>query len=270
MAINLTVGGQQAENLNWDDIIVAQTNDRIVRLTDVAVPRLKEQLPRSYFRVNGLSTIYLTVHTDKGANQVELAEEVKNVVKNLQPGFPPNFSLAVNYDASKEINQEVRKITSRAFLAMIILLVFVILVSRNWRYLLIIALSLVANLSVAVIFYYILEIEIHLYSLAGITVSLGMIIDNTIVMADHIRHNNNRKAFLAVLAATLTTMGAMVVIFFLKEQQRLNLIDFAIVLLINLMVSLAVSLFLVPALLDRIPLKPVQKIFTASQKEGYS
>jgi len=143
----------------------------------------------------------------------------------------------------------------------------VLVVSRNWRHLLIIALSLLANLSIAVIFYNILRIEIHLYSLAGITVALGMIIDNTIVMADHIKHNKNRKAFLAVLAATLTTMGAMVVIFFLKEEQRLNLEDFALVLIINLMVSLAVALFLVPALLHRLPLKLVRgKLFVRRKR----
>jgi len=53
------------------------------------------------------------------------------------------------------------------------------------------------------------------------------VIDNTIVMTDHIRHHHDRKAFLSILAATLTTMGALVIIFFLDEKIRLNLQDFA-------------------------------------------
>lgn len=253
--INITLNGIPSDSIKWSDFIVGKFNNRVIRLTDVVTPRLKDSTPQSYYRVNGLNSIYLVIHSTREANQVELAARVKSVIKKIQPGFPPNFSLLVNYDASEDITAEVKKISSRALLALIILLLFVLLVSRKWRYLFIIALSLLANLSIAVIFYYFLDIEIHLYSLAGITVSLGMIIDNTIVMADHIRHTGNRRAFLAILAATLTTMGAMVVIFFLKEEQKLNLIDFAIVMLVNMMVSLAVALFFVPALLNRLPLK---------------
>lgn len=257
--IHLTFSSSASDSLRWEEVVVAKSGNRIVRLTDLATPMLKETEPYSYFRVNGLNTVYLAINSAKGANQMALAAEVKTVINELKQGFPQNFSMLVNYDASEHINTEVQKITSRALLAIIILLLFVLLISRRWRYLLIIALSLGANLSIAVIFYYMLGIEIHLYSLAGITVSLGMIIDNTIVMADHLRHSGNRKAFLAILAATLTTMGAMTVIFFLKEEQRLNLMDFAIVMLVNLSVSLAVALFFVPALLDQLPLKASRK-----------
>jgi multidrug efflux pump subunit AcrB len=257
--IHLTFSSSASDSLRWEEVVVAKSGNRIVRLTDLATPMLKETEPYSYFRVNGLNTVYLAINSAKGANQMALATEVKTVIDDLKHGFPQNFSMLVNYDASEHIQTEVKKITSRALLAIIILLLFVLLISRMWRYLVIIALSLFANLSIAVIFYYVLGIEIHLYSLAGITVSLGMIIDNTIVMADHLRHSGNRKAFLAILAATLTTMGAMTVIFFLKEEQRLNLMDFAIVMLVNLSVSLAVALFFVPALLDQLPLKASRK-----------
>ena len=73
-------------------------------------------------------------------------------------------------------------------------------------------------------------------------------------MADHIRNFGNRRAFMAILAATVTTIGAMTVVFFLKEEQRMQLIDFAIVIVINLCVSLAVALLLVPAMMDKLPL----------------
>lgn len=257
--IHLTFSSSPGDSLQWDQIVVTKAGERIIRLSDLAKPLLKETEPYSYFRVNGLNTIYLVINSSKGANQMALAKDLKQIITDLKPGFPPNFSMLVNYDASEHIQTEVRKITSRALLAIIILLVFVLLISRKWRYLLIIALSLAANLSIAVIFYYMLGIEIHLYSLAGITVSLGMIIDNTIVMADHLRHTGNRKAFLAILAATLTTIGAMTVIFFLKEEQRLNLVDFAVVMLVNLSVSLAVALFFVPALMQQLPLKNTAK-----------
>ena len=92
----------------------------------------------------------------------------------------------------------------------------------------------------------------QLYSLAGITVSLNLVIDNTIVMSDHYLRCKNRKAFMSVLAATLTTMGALVIVFFLDERICLNLQDFAAVVMINLGVSLLVALFFVPSLIDKI------------------
>ena len=100
----------------------------------------------------------------------------------------------------------------------------------------------------------------QLYSLAGITVSLNLVIDSTIVMTDHILHRRNLKAFMSVLAATLTTMGALVIIFFLDEKIRLNLQDFAAVVIINLAVSLFVALFFVPAMIDRIKLVKRQSV----------
>lgn len=77
-----------------------------------------------------------------------------------------------------------------------------------------IVISLTVNMAIAVILYYAFGLEMQLYSLAGITVSLNLVIDNTIVMSDHYLRRRDRKAFMSILAATLTTMGALVIIFF--------------------------------------------------------
>ncbi len=246
--------GQPADTLNWHRVMVANRHGRLLPLTDLVQVRLKEQQPRSYFRINGLNTIYLNIYTSQGANQMQVADAIHGVVAQLKTGFPVNFSLFLSYDASKQLRKETGKILWRSGLAIVILLLFVLAISRQWRYLAIIGISLAANLAIAVIFYYWLAIDIHLYSLAGITVSLGIIIDNTIVMADHLRHHKNNRVFLAILAATLTTMGALSVVFFLDAQQRMNLVDFALVMLVNLAVSLLVALFFIPSLMDKIPL----------------
>jgi hypothetical protein len=75
-----------------------------------------------------------------------------------------------------------------------------------------------------------------------------MIISNIIVMTDHIKYHHNRKVGISLMAATLTTVGALVVIFFLDEASRVTLADFAAVVIINLMVSLLVALFFIPSL----------------------
>ena len=250
----LSFQGQNSPKNWWSEVVLGKYSGRILYLRDVAQIKLKEQKAESYFRINGLSTIYLNIYSSKGANQLKVAKHVYQKIQSLKATFPPNYSLMASYDASKQLRQEIRTIILRSGLVLLILLLFVWVVSRSWRYLLVIGASLVANLAIAIIFYYALGIEIHLYSLASITVSLGIIIDNTIIMADHRKLHHNNKVFLAILAATLTSIGALSIIFFLKEEQQVNLIDFALVMLINLAISLFVALFFIPALMERIHL----------------
>src|SRR5690625_6226343 len=67
-------------------------------------------------------------------------------------------------------------------------------------------------------------------------------------MSDHIRKKGNKDIFLAVFAATVTTIGAMAAIFLMEKSQRENLVDFFLIFSINLAMSLLTALFLIPAL----------------------
>ena len=98
---------------------------------------------------------------------------------------------------------------------------------------------------IAIIAYYLLKVEIQLYSLAGITISLGLVVDNAIVMIQHQLKHQNLRVFIPLLAATLTTIGALSVIYLLDEALRILLVAFAQVVMINLAISLLIALFLV-------------------------
>ena len=214
-----------------------------------------EERPQSYYRINGLNSVYLYITAEETANQLKLSGEVKHLMGELQQKMPPGYEVHISYDATEYIQKELDKIYFRTGLTVLILLLFVALITWNLRYLFLIVTSLAVNISVAVILYYAFGLEMQLYSLAGITISLNLVIDNTIVMTDHILHRRNLKAFVSVLAATLTTIGALVIIFFLDEEIRLNLQDFAAVVIINLAVSLFVALFFVPSMIDKIGLE---------------
>ena len=181
---------------------------------------------------------------------------LKTEIEKIKKELPPGYSIRTSLDNTTFIKEEISKNIYRAILSVILLLLFVLLISREFKYLLIITISLVANIFIAFIFYYLFKLEMHLYSLAGITVSFGIIINNTIVMTDHIRYHKNKKVGISLLAATMTTIGALVVIFFLDEASKVNLADFAAVVIINLTVSLAVALFFIPSLLEKIKLTP--------------
>ena len=225
------------------------TLDKLIKVRHV------EERPQSYYRINGLNSVYLYITAEETANQLNLSGEVKHLMGELQQKMPPGYEVHISYDATEYIQKELDKIYFRTGLTVLILLLLVALITWNLRYLFLIVTSLAVNISVAVILYYAFGLEMQLYSLAGITISLNLVIDNTIVMTDHILHRRNLKAFVSVLAATLTTIGALVIIFFLDEKIRLNLQDFAAVVIINLAVSLFVALFFVPSMIDKIGLE---------------
>lgn len=243
-----------SEGFDAARIPLKTSSGQLIRLDQLLTVRHTEEAPQSYYRINGLNSVYLSIRADETANQLQLAGQVKTEMEKIRALLPAGYEIHTSYDATEYIREELAKIYVRTGLTVLILLLFVLLITRNVRYLFLIVVSLGVNLAIAVIFYYLAGLEIQLYSLAGITISLSLVIDNTIVMTDHIRHRHNRKAFLAILAATLTTVGALAIIFFLDEKIRLNLQDFAAVVIINLAVSLAVALFLVPALIEKMGL----------------
>lgn len=235
-------------------IVVENAGGKVISLDELVTVTHIEEAPQSYYRINGLNSIYLSVTAEETANQLRLSRQVMQAMADIRLDLPAGYEIHSSYDATEYIKEELDKIYFRTGLTVLILLVFVWLITRKLKYLFLIVTSLAINIAVALIFYYLFGLEMQLYSLAGITVSLNLVIDSTIVMADHILHRKNMKAFMSVLAATLTTMGALVIIFFMDDRIRLNLQDFAAVVIINLAVSLLVSLFFVPSMMEKIKL----------------
>ena len=233
-------------------ITVANKDGKLVRLDQLLNVSRQEEAPRSYYRINGLNSIYLSIRADETANQLQLAKQIKEEMDAIRTSLPSQYEIHTSYDATEFIRVELDKIYIRSGLTILILLIFLLLITRNVKYMFLIVTSLIVNLFIAVIFYYLLGLEMQLYSLAGITISLSLVIDNTIVMADHIKNRHNKDAFLPILTATVTSIGALSIIFFLDEKIRLNLQDFAAVVIINLAVSLLVALFFVPAMIEKL------------------
>ncbi|MFA5534009.1 MAG: efflux RND transporter permease subunit [Mariniphaga sp.] len=234
----------------WERLPVSNKSGRIILLGDVASVRLKEKPPTSYYRINGKNTVNLVIYAAPGENQMKLSGKIRDRLQEIVPTLPAGYSVQVTSDSTVFIREELTKIGLRTFFSLLILLLFVLVASRSFRILGILFIALVANLLIACVFYYLFGVEINIYSLAGITVSFGIIIDNSIIMITHLQKQRGLRVFIGLLAATLTTLGGLSVVFFLKENQKILLIDFTWVMLINLTVSLIVSLFLVPALMD--------------------
>jgi len=232
------------------DIYVNTPNSGAVPLSRIARMDYSRQRQWSIMRINGLNSIYMELKASDNANQVELQAKVMERIQKLREQFPHGYEIHKIYDATEHISQEINKIYFRSSITVAILLVFVFITTFSWRQLIVVVCSLLCNLAVAFAVYYMLGVELQLYSLAAITISLNLMIDNTIIMTDHWRRCHNLEAILPIVAATLTTIGALSIVFFLDDRLRLNLYDFAVVMIVNLLLSIFTALWLVPAILS--------------------
>ena len=240
---------------DFGDIPVKNVNGQTVFLRDIADWSFEESQPSSYYRVNGLNTITMVVSMAQGANLLKLASSVRRAMLEMQDNFPDTVSAGISYDASEFVSDELHRIFRRTALCVLILLLLVLLATGSWRYMLITVLTLAVNILISLGIYAFAGLEIHIYTLAGITVSLGLVIDSSIVVIDHYARFRNGKVFPALFAAVSTTVVALLLVLLLPDSEKANLKDFVLVIVLNLAVSLAVSLFFVPALMDYLPVK---------------
>lgn len=222
--------------------------NRPILLKDVAKVYWAKQEPRGFHRVNGENAVRLYIYAEEGVNTLEIAKSVKGELEVLSSKLEEGFTVTLEYDDTKFIAEELEKIYERTAFSIAILILFILLIHRDWRYLAVLFCGLIVNLAITFLLVWLLHINVHLYSLAGITVSFGLILDNAIVMLDHLHKKGNREVFRAVLAASLTTIIALLLIFLLPYEDRMNLTEFGQIVAINLGVSLLVASIFTPAI----------------------
>ncbi|MFA9189562.1 efflux RND transporter permease subunit [Flavobacterium magnesitis] len=264
--ISVVLSYKYEKDIDWDNIPIKKTGNRIIYLRDIAKVQFKEAPMQSYFRINGKNAVNMVVYSEQGANTITISNEVKEEIERLKREIKHEYSLKLTNDTSQYISEELQKIEEKMLFSLAILFFLILVTSRSLKYILILFLSIITNLLIAIIFYYIFKVELQLYSFAGITISFGIIIDNCIIMIDNLRNKGDKKVFLAILATTLTTTGALLSTFLLEESLQANLRDFTLVIAINIMVSLFVALFFVPALLEKMRVNQQKKQFSRIRK----
>ena len=252
LAVRLSGSGAPRD---FGDIPVKKSGEMIVHLADIAEWHYREALAESDFRVNGLNTVILGISTSSGANLISTVKNVRRTMQRLQESFPDEITASVAWDSSDYVREELGRIYFRTGLCILILLLFVFAVSRSWRYMFITVVTMAVNLLCALAIYSFAGIPVHIYTLAGITVSLGIVIDTSIVMIDHYRHFGDRRVFPSLVSAVGTTVAAILLVNLLPAEERLNLTDFIWVIVINLTLSLVISYLFIPALMDTFPIR---------------
>ncbi|MBO5026250.1 MAG: efflux RND transporter permease subunit [Bacteroidaceae bacterium] len=253
IALFLCIDGDMS---SLESIPVKTIDDKIVYLNNLATCTYKEHDPDSYYRVNGMNTVYMNISVEEDAYIGRLADEIQHVLaeyeeKEKETAGKTALTLMMTYNRADEQLAEFKTLITRSGISLLLLLLFVYLCRRDLKYLSIITITLLANILTAVILYRLFNMRLHPFSMAGITVSLGLIIDSTIVMVDHYSYYRNYKAFYGILGAMLTTIGSLIIILWLPEYLKADLYDFSWMVIINLTVALLIAALFAPALVDQ-------------------
>ncbi len=221
---------------------------RMIYMGDVVRVFKRIQPTESHYRVNGEKGIHLVIKSDAQVNQISLSAAIRSFITEQRRLLSDPIEIIPLTDRSAYLKSELSTILRRMLVALSILFVFMLIIYRKVNLLAPIWFGFAATLSLSIIAIYFMGLELHLYSLAGLTLSLGIVLDNLIVMAEHLRHQGRQRIFVALLAATLTTLGAVSIIFFISPEYREQLTDFVYIFCITVGMSLVVALFFMPAM----------------------
>ncbi len=243
----LTITGA---GLSLDDIgrfQIIRNNNQPVYLRDIAQVYLEEQEVQRYFRINGNNSINLSLYVREGENNVLVSQQAKQVITKVQAGLSKDIAIRLEYDNTVFLEKEITKTWKRALISVAILILFIFLVYRNGRYLATLLLGLLVSFCLTLLAAWLFKVNIHLYTIAGLAISFGIMLDNCIVMMDHYSRYLNRKIVLPILGATFTTIAALGLVAFLPEEEKANLVDFAVIIILSLLASVVTALWFTPA-----------------------
>lgn len=253
-------------------IVFAEPGGSVVRLGDIADVRKEYAEPSSYITNNGTKCILLSVQMKEGNNIVEMGKEVNKQLTAFESELPADVTLFKITDQPVVVNNSVTDFLRELVIA-IVAVVVVIMLLLPLKVALIAAATIPIAIFISLGLFFALEIELNTVTLACLILSLGMIVDNAVVIIDDyvelISEGTDHKTatlragtefFKAIFSATL----AISITFFpflltMTGMFRDFLTDFPWALTIILMVSLIVAELLVPFLQYKFIKEPIYK-----------
>ena len=279
----LDASGQLENAAAFRPLIVAWRNGSPVRLQDIGqvIDSVENDRIASWF--NGNRGIVLFVQRQPGTNTVQVVDSIRAMLPTFKAEMPAGMNLEILYDRSQSIRSSVSdvKFTLVLSVALVILVIFLFL--RNFSATLIPSLAVPLSLIGTFGILYVLGYSLDNFSLMALTLSVGFVVDDAIVMLENVvRHMEMGKTRLqaalegareigfTVLSMTLSLAAVFLPVFFMGGLVGRLLHEFAVTIIAAILVSGFVSLTLTPMLAGRF-LKPSAeahhgRLFAASEK----
>ncbi|MFC2087435.1 efflux RND transporter permease subunit, partial [Bacteroidota bacterium] len=195
-------------------------NGQTIYLKDVATVKDSIKEMTSDEKINGKQGVRMMVLKQSGANTVKVAKEINSELAELKKELPPDINILPIFDSSTFIKDSIRNLTRTLMFAMLFVTIVVLFFLGRWRATFIIILTIPISLIVSFIYLYISHSSINIISLSALSIAIGMVVDDAIVVLENISRHIDRGArpreasiyatnevWLAVIVTTLTVVA---------------------------------------------------------------
>ena len=192
MDYQLRVEGEFTESYEMNNLVVGNFQGRSVFLRDVAqVSDTLRDLTVDE-RIDGQQGVRLMVMKQSGANTVTVARDVKNAIAELQKDLPPDIVVREIIDTSVFISDSVSNLSQTMLWALFFVILVVLFFLGKWRATFIVILTIPISLIVSFIYLFVTDGSLNVISLASLSIALGMVVDDAIVVLENISRHIER------------------------------------------------------------------------------
>jgi HAE1 family hydrophobic/amphiphilic exporter-1 len=282
-AFTVETAGQLTNAAAYEPLVVAYRNGSPVRLRDVgrAVDSVENDKVASWY--NDTRAIVLAIQRQPGTNTVEVVDSIRALLPVLRAQIPASVDLAVLYDRSVSIRESVSDVKFTLFLAVCLVVLVIFLFLRNLSATVIPSLALPFSLVGTFALMYLLGYSLDNLSLMALTLAVGFVVDDAIVMLENIvRHmeagegvmeaalKGSKEIGFTILSMTLSLAVVFLPVMFMGGVVGRLLHEFAVTIGAAILVSGFVSLTLTPMLCSRFLTPHAQerrgRLYAASEK----
>jgi len=253
--------GRLTTEKDFKDLIISESSNGIVRLSDLAKVELGPEQYEQSWRLNGMSAVGLSIIPQPGANYINISDEFNKRLAEIKKSQKNDISFTILVDNTKNVRKSLTEVKETLFIAFLLVILVIFLFFRNWmialRPLVDIPISLVATFFVM----YLAGFSINILSLLGIILATGLVVDDGIVVTEnifrkfeggmHIRRaalEGSKEIFFAVISTSITLAIVFLPVLFLQGFVGSLFREFAVVVASAVLISAFVSLTITPVL----------------------
>jgi hydrophobic/amphiphilic exporter-1 (mainly G- bacteria), HAE1 family len=264
---NLTVqaNGQLMDAEAYRQLIVAYRNGAPVLLRDLGDVIDSVENNRLASRYNGQQVVTLTIQRQPGTNTVAVVDAIRNLLPTFRQQLPASIKLDVLYDRSESIRESVNDVQFSLLLAIGLVVLVIFLFLRNVRATIIPTLALPTSIVFTFAVMYLLGFSLDNLSLMALTLSVGFVVDDAVVMLENIVRRmeegegamdaalkGSREIGFTIVSMTVSLVAVFIPVLFLGGILGRLFREFAITISVAILVSGFVSLSLTPMLCSRL------------------
>ncbi len=246
-----------------DVIVKIDPRGNPVRVRDLATVTDSSDIQTNIVRTDGNRSVYLRVNKQPIANTVEVVDALRKAIPQMI-GIPPGVQVGISFDQSLYIRQSIQNLLEQALHGSLLAAAVILIFLRNLTSTLIISVAIPLSILVTFIVLYFTGQTLNVFTLGGLALGIGRLVDDSIVELENIqRHLNQernrweaivnaaREVAMPIFASTVTTVVVFLPMFFVVGIARLLLIPLTVTIAIALFTSFFVSRTVTPALCYR-------------------